>query len=76
MNRVSSAVFMLSIIQYLDASTVKIVYRHKQISDRLKRYWHRYRSRQQLARLPPERLNDIGLTVAQAQEEMNKPFWR
>lgn len=38
--------------------------------------YRRYRTRQQLAKLPEERLSDLGLSVEQVREELNKPFWR
>ena len=44
--------------------------------DRLQRYWLRYRTRRQLARLSAEQLRDIGLTVEQAYRESQVPFWR
>ncbi|HJS86451.1 MAG TPA: DUF1127 domain-containing protein [Acetobacteraceae bacterium] len=38
--------------------------------------WRRHRSRQSLAQLDARLLRDIGVTFAEAEEEMNKPFWR
>ncbi len=39
-------------------------------------YRDRYKSRKALARLPVERLNDIGLDKEQAITESKKPFWK
>lgn len=36
----------------------------------------RARSRRALAALPPERLDDLGLTRTEARAEAAKPFWR
>jgi uncharacterized protein YjiS (DUF1127 family) len=41
--------------------------------------WRRHRHRRELSRLVergPRLLNDIGLTVADAEVEANAPFWR
>lgn len=41
------------------------------------RYWQRnLRTRQQLARLNSSQLADAGITEAQRQVELEKPFWR
>lgn len=37
--------------------------------------WHRYRTRQFLAGLDAHMLKDIGVTFAEAEHEVNKPFW-
>lgn len=37
---------------------------------------HRAKSRAELAKLPPERLRDIGVTLDEAATEASKPFWR
>jgi uncharacterized protein YjiS (DUF1127 family) len=40
------------------------------------RRWHRlYRQRQQLASLSDEMLKDIGLSRADVETEINRPFW-
>jgi len=38
--------------------------------------WRRYRSRNELTRLNPAMLKDIGITGSEAEHEANKPFWR
>jgi uncharacterized protein YjiS (DUF1127 family) len=38
--------------------------------------WRRHQTRMALARLDAHLLKDIGLTYAEAENEMNKPFWR
>ena len=39
--------------------------------------WYRnLTTRRILARMEPERLSDIGLTVEQREAEIAKPFWR
>lgn len=43
----------------------------------LLRLWHeRARQRRALARLDDRLLRDIGITRAEANREINKPFWR
>lgn len=37
---------------------------------------HRHRSRRRLGELPPHLLSDIGVTGAEAAQEVRKPFWR
>ena len=37
--------------------------------------WHRYRTRQLLAGFDAHMLKDIGVTFAEAEHEVNKPFW-
>jgi uncharacterized protein YjiS (DUF1127 family) len=40
-------------------------------------YWHRNaRTRAQLARLDARQLSDNGISEAQRQAELDKPFWR
>ncbi len=39
-------------------------------------YRDRYKSRKALAKLPIERLNDVGLDREQALAESKKPFWK
>jgi uncharacterized protein YjiS (DUF1127 family) len=41
----------------------------------LHRAWRRRRSRNCLARMDGYMLKDIGLTYAEAEAELNKPFW-
>ncbi len=36
----------------------------------------RHHQRKQLAQMTPHLLKDIGLSQAQATEEINKPFWK
>ncbi len=43
---------------------------------RVQEAWRRYRSRQALAQLDARLLRDIGVTFAEAENEVNKPFWR
>jgi uncharacterized protein YjiS (DUF1127 family) len=38
--------------------------------------WRRYRSRQSIADLDAHILKDIGVSLAEAEAEANKPFWR
>ncbi|WP_110654288.1 DUF1127 domain-containing protein [Salinicola halimionae] len=38
--------------------------------------WQRWRTRQQLAKLDERQLKDIGLTPAQARQEIQQAFWR
>jgi len=38
--------------------------------------WRRYRSRHRIADLDRHLLKDIGITIAEAEAEANKPFWR
>jgi uncharacterized protein YjiS (DUF1127 family) len=38
--------------------------------------WRRHRSRQALAQLDGHLLRDIGVTFSEAENEINKPFWR
>ena len=38
--------------------------------------WRRWRSRQHLTVLNDHMLRDIGVTRAEAEHELNKPFWR
>lgn len=41
------------------------------------RLWrHNYRTRRQLAELPPHLLKDLGLEPDQVATEVHKPFWR
>ena len=40
------------------------------------RYWQRHHTRQQLAQLSEAQLKDVGLSLEQAQEEANLPFWK
>lgn len=49
--------------------------RKLELTDRLRRGWRRYRSRQEIARLNAHLLKDIGVTYAEAEAEANKPFW-
>ena len=37
--------------------------------------WRRYRTRQLLAGFDAHMLKDIGVTFAEAEHEVNKPFW-
>jgi len=39
-------------------------------------YKHRYRSRKALLKLDENRLKDIGISKAQAEEEARTPFWK
>jgi uncharacterized protein YjiS (DUF1127 family) len=36
----------------------------------------RFRARRALETLGPDRLRDLGLTAAEIEEEVSKPFWR
>jgi uncharacterized protein YjiS (DUF1127 family) len=38
--------------------------------------WRRHRSRQRISDLDPHLLKDIGVSLAEAEAEANKPFWR
>ncbi len=40
------------------------------------RMYQRARQRRALARLDPRLLRDIGISPEQAQQEIDKPFWR
>ncbi len=42
----------------------------------LREGWRRWRSRTALSELDPHILKDIGVTLAEAEYEANKPFWR
>lgn len=43
----------------------------------LLRQWQRnYRTRRQLARLDARQLADAGISLAQREQELDKPFWR
>ena len=42
----------------------------------LETWRQRARQRRDLARLNEHRLRDIGISLAQAQQEAGKPFWR
>jgi len=42
---------------------------------RVSLWFERARQRRQLKALPPERLDDLGLSVEQVQHEVSKPFW-
>ncbi len=39
-------------------------------------WWWRAKSRQELARLDPEQLRDVGIHPRLARRESEKPFWR
>lgn len=39
-------------------------------------WWWRAKSRQELARLSPEQLRDVGIHARIARRESDKPFWR
>ncbi len=45
------------------------------IADCITLWSHRTRSRRQLKDMPYHRLDDIGVTAAEAQSEAAKPFW-
>jgi uncharacterized protein YjiS (DUF1127 family) len=62
-------------------SPVANVHRHGQPTLRIKlavlhEVWRRWRSRQYLTALDDRMLRDIGVTRAEAEYELNKPFWR
>jgi uncharacterized protein YjiS (DUF1127 family) len=38
--------------------------------------WRRHRSRRKIVHLDQHLLKDIGLSLAEAEAEANKPFWR
>ncbi len=42
----------------------------------LSRWLRNYKTRQALAKLSLDQLNDIGVTPAQAAAEIEKPFWK
>lgn len=42
----------------------------------LRAAWRRHRSRSVLARLDGDLLKDVGISYAEAEFELNKPFWR
>ncbi|RDE19493.1 DUF1127 domain-containing protein [Motiliproteus coralliicola] len=43
----------------------------------LLRHWHQnWRTRRQLAQLDSHQLKDIGVSIGDAQQEADKPFWR
>ena len=44
--------------------------------DGVRAAWRRYRSRQNIAQLDSHMLKDIGVSLAEAEAEANKPFWR
>jgi uncharacterized protein YjiS (DUF1127 family) len=46
------------------------------LSAMLRAAWRRHRSRSELARLDGDLLKDIGISYAEAEYELNKPFWR
>jgi len=48
----------------------------KRLQQLLSHWQQNYQSRSALAKLDNARLNDIGVTPAQAKQESNKPFWR
>lgn len=48
---------------------------YKHFVDTLELYQRRYTSRQQLKKLGPEHLRDVGISPAQAQQEAKKAFW-
>jgi uncharacterized protein YjiS (DUF1127 family) len=75
MNTASSVLFSLALLQYWDDLCLKIGYGQRQVTPTVKLWIHRYRSRRRMVYLTAERLDDIGLTVEQAREEMKKPFW-
>ncbi|MGH1429432.1 MAG: DUF1127 domain-containing protein [Arenicella sp.] len=39
-------------------------------------FLRRYRTRQQMMHLTPEQLSDVGISQAQLEEELQKPFWK
>lgn len=43
--------------------------------DTLKAWSRRARTRRQLSRLTEAELDDVGISVTQAQREIDKPFW-
>lgn len=51
-------------------------YAPSSLSEKLKQYYCRHRSRQQLLTLDDERLADIGLSREQVLAEAQLPFWR
>jgi uncharacterized protein YjiS (DUF1127 family) len=42
---------------------------------KLRVWWRRHQSRTRLAELDAHMLKDIGVTFAEAEREVNKPFW-
>lgn len=44
--------------------------------DGVRAAWRRYHSRQNIAQLDSHMLKDIGVSLAEAEAEANKPFWR
>lgn len=42
----------------------------------MRKVWRRWRSRQYLPNLDDRMLRDIGVTRAEVENELNKPFWR
>jgi uncharacterized protein YjiS (DUF1127 family) len=42
----------------------------------IRKAWRRWRTRQCLSAFDDHMLRDIGLTRAEAEYELNKPFWR
>lgn len=51
-------------------------YRIQQLLTLLRIWQQRHRSRRQLAQLDSRLLADTGISAAQRQAELNKPFWR
>ncbi len=49
---------------------------HSPLVGTVRRLWRRYRSRMELAHMNEHMLKDIGVTFAEAERELNKPFWR
>jgi len=47
-----------------------------QVADQLSRYARRIQERRALGRLDDRMLSDIGLSHADVEQEMSKPFWR
>jgi uncharacterized protein YjiS (DUF1127 family) len=49
---------------------------HSSLIGMARRLWRRHRSRIELAHMNEHMLKDIGVTYAEAEREVNKPFWR
>lgn len=48
---------------------------HASVRAMLRAAWRRHQTRRYLSSLDPYLLKDIGITYADAEAELNKPFW-
>lgn len=62
--------------QRISEGVYNLVVKIEELKDTIKMWRRRAEGRKQLARMNPRMLKDIGLTITEVNEEINKPFWR